>query len=133
VSAEDAAALAAKLKKPDFSLEDFLEQLRQMKKLGPMENVLKMLPGVSSAAIEQAKPDLDKMRSYEAILTSMTPRERRSPRILDGSRRRRIAAGSGTTVPEVNRLLKDFERTRMLMKHLKKGPRGLAALRGRLG
>jgi len=133
VSVEDAQALAAKLKKSDFSLEDFLEQLKQMKKLGPIEGILKMLPGMSADRIEQARPDLDKLRSYEAILLSMTPRERRSPRILDGSRRRRIAAGSGTTVPVVNRLLKDFERTRMLMKHLRKGPRGLAALRGHFG
>ena len=80
----------------------------------------------------RSKPDANKIKHYEAILLSMTSRERRLPRVIDGSRRRRIAAGSGTSVPEVNRLLKEFEQTRVLMKHMKKGPRGLAALRGRM-
>jgi signal recognition particle subunit SRP54 len=130
VSEEDAERLARRLKKSEFTLEDFLDQIRQVKKMGPMEGILKMLPGVNSQMLEQAKPDLDRIRHSEAILLSMTPRERRHPRVIDGSRRRRIAAGSGTTVPEVNRLLREFEQARTLMKHLKKGPRGLAALRG---
>ena len=97
-----------------------------------MEDLLKMMPGVNRAALENSKPDLDKLKRYEAIMLSMTPRERRLPRVIDGSRRRRMAAGSGTTVSDVNRLLKDFDQARTLMKRLKHGPRGLAALRGRM-
>ncbi len=132
VSEQDAMRLAERMRKSDFTLDDFLEQLQQVKKLGSMESILKMLPGVSKEMLEQAKPDTNKLKYYEAILTSMTPKERRLPRVIDGSRRRRIAAGSGTTVPEVNRMLKEFEQARMMMKQMKKGPRGLAALRGRM-
>jgi len=132
VSEADAVRLAERMRKSEFTLDDFLEQLRQMKKLGSLDSVLKMLPGVSKQMLEQAKPDQDKLKHYEAILLSMTPKERRLPRVIDGSRRRRIAAGSGTTVPEVNRLLKEFEQARTLMKQMRKGPRGLAALRGRV-
>ncbi|MBI1799441.1 MAG: signal recognition particle protein, partial [Candidatus Eisenbacteria bacterium] len=82
------------------------------------------------AALEDSKPDLARLRKYEAILLSMTPGERRLPRVIDGSRRRRIAAGSGSSVSEVNRLLKDFDQARTLMRRLKQGPRGLQALRG---
>ena len=93
---------------------------------------MKMLPGMPRNATAQMAPQQDKMKHYEAILLSMTLKERRQPRLLDGSRRRRIAAGSGTSVPEVNRLLKDFENARVVMKALKQGPRGLAGLRGRI-
>jgi signal recognition particle subunit SRP54 len=130
VDDQDAQRLAERMRKSDFTLEDFLEQLKQMKKLGPLEDILKMLPGVNQAALEQARPDMDRLRRYEAILLSMTRKERRSPRVIDGSRRRRIAAGSGTSVSDVNRLLKDHEQARTLMKRLKGGPRGLAGLRG---
>ena len=91
-----------------------------------------MLPGVPKNAMEQLGTQKDKVKRYEAILLSMTLKERRLPRLIDGSRRRRIAAGSGTSVPEVNRLLKDFEQARMMMKALKQGPRGIAGLRGRM-
>ena len=81
---------------------------------------------------EQAAPDAGKLKRYEAILLSMTPRERRHPRVIDGSRRRRIAAGSGTSVPEVNRLMKDFDQARTLMKRMRHAPRGpMSRLRGR--
>ncbi len=132
VSAADAEKLAARMRKAEFTLEDFLEQLRSVRKLGSLEDLVKMLPGVPKAAMEQVGPQKDKARRYEAILLSMTLRERRSPRLLDGSRRRRIAAGSGTSVQEVNRLLKDYEQAKVMMKALKQGPRGLAALRGRM-
>ena len=132
VDEQGAAALAQRMRKSEFTLEDFLQQLQQVKKMGPLENVLKMLPGVPKEALAQSEPDENRIRHYEAILLSMTPRERRLPRVIDGSRRRRIAQGSGTTVTEVNRLLRDFEQTRTLMKRLKHGPRGLAALRGRM-
>jgi len=132
VSEQDAVRMAERMRKNDFTLEDFLEQLRSVRKMGPLEDVLKMLPGMPKDAIAKMGPQKDTMKHYEAILLSMTLKERRNPRLLDGSRRRRIAAGSGRTVPEVNRLLKDFEGARTMMKALKKGPRGLAGLRGRM-
>jgi len=132
VDDESAERMARQMRKSDFTLEDFLSQLQQLKKLGPIEDVLGMLPGVNRAALEKNKPDLSKLKRYEAILQSMTLRERRLPRVIDGSRRRRIAAGSGTSVSDVNRMLKEFDQTRTLMKRLKHGPRGLAALRGRM-
>jgi len=132
VSASDAERLAARMRKSEFTLEDFLEQMRSVRKMGSLEDIVKLLPGMPKNAMEQLAPQKDKVKRYEAILLSMTLKERRLPRILDGSRRRRIAAGSGTSVPEVNRLLKDFEQARMMMKALKQGPRGLAGLRGRM-
>ena len=116
--------------KGDFTLDDFLEQLGQLKRMGPIEDLLKMVPGVNREALEQSKPDLDRLRRYEAIMQSMTLKERRLPRVIDGSRRRRIAAGSGTSVSDVNRLLRDFDQARTMMKRLQRGPRGMAALRG---
>ena len=132
VDEREAARLAERLRRADFTLEDFLEQLRQVRKMGPIKELVKMLPGVPREALEQARPDTEKLGRYEAILSSMTRQERRSPRVIDGSRRRRIAAGSGTAVSEVNQLLRDFEQARTLMRRLKHGPRGLAGLgRGR--
>ncbi len=132
VDEQSAAKLADKLRKAEFSLEDFLDQLRQLKKMGPLEDLLKMLPGVSPASLEKHPPDTGRLKRYEAILLSMTPRERRHPRVIDGSRRRRIATGSGTAVSDVNQLLRDFDQARTLMKRMRHGPRGLAALRGKL-
>jgi len=125
-----AEKLAPRRGKGEFTLDDFLEQLGQLKKMGPIEDLLKMMPGVNRAALEQSKPDLDRLKRYEAIMQSMTMKERRLPRVIDGSRRRRIAAGSGTSVSDVNRLLKDFDQARTMMKRLQRGPRGMAALRG---
>jgi signal recognition particle subunit SRP54 len=132
VSQSDAERLAARMRKSEFTLEDFLEQMRSVRKLGSLEDLMKMMPGMPKGAMSKMAPQKDKMKHYEAILLSMTLKERRSPRLLDGSRRRRIAAGSGTSVPEVNRLLKDFEQAKLMMKALKKGPRGLAGLRSRM-
>ncbi len=132
VSQGEAEKLAARMRKSEFTLEDFLEQLRSVRKMGPLEDLMKMLPGVPKQALEQMGPAKDTLKRHEAILLSMTLKERRNPRVLDGSRRRRIAAGSGTSVQEVNRVLKDFEQARTMMKALKQGPRGLAALRGRM-
>jgi signal recognition particle subunit SRP54 len=132
VSEQDATRMAERMRKNDFTLEDFLEQLKSVRKMGPLEDVLKMLPGVPKDAIEKMGPQKDTMKHYEAILLSMTLKERRNPRLLDGSRRKRIAAGSGRSVPEVNRLLKDFEQARTMMKAFKKGPRGIAGLKGRM-
>lgn len=132
VDEKDALRLAEKMRKSEFTLEDFLDQLRSVKKMGPLEDLVKMLPGVSKQAMEQVKPGQERFTRYEAILLSMTRKERRNARLIDGSRRRRIAAGSGTTVTDVNRLLKDFEQAKVMMKALRQGPRGLAGLRGRM-
>ncbi|TMQ71174.1 MAG: signal recognition particle protein [Candidatus Eisenbacteria bacterium] len=132
VDEREAARQAERLRKSDLTLQDFLEQLRQLQKMGPMEELLKMLPGVPKAALAQAAPDTRKLKRFEAILSSMTPVERLRPRILDGSRRRRIAAGSGTTVPEVNQLLRDFDQAKIMVKRMRHGPRGFGGLgRGR--
>jgi len=131
VDEEQALRMADRLRRNDFTLDDFLDQLRQVRKLGPIEDLMKMLPGAPGKALGGMQPDTSHLGRYEAILLSMTRQERRSPRIIDGSRRRRIAAGSGTHVSDVNRLLKDFDQARTLMKRLKNAPRGLAALRGK--
>ena len=130
VDEEQAKRMADRMRKSDFTLDDFLEQLQQLKKMGPLEDLVKMIPGVPKGAIGDLGPETKRFKSYEAIMQSMTPRERRQPRVIDGSRRRRIAAGSGTTVTDVNKMMKDFDQARKMMKRLKKGPRGLAGLRG---
>jgi signal recognition particle subunit SRP54 len=132
VDAQEAARQAERLRKADLTLQDFLEQLKQLQKMGPLEELMKMIPGIPQAALQKAAPDNKRLKRFEAILLSMTPHERERPRIIDGSRRRRIAAGSGTTVTEVNQLLRDFDQARTMVKRLRHGPRGLAGLkRGR--
>ena len=131
VSEDEAMRLGERMKKGDFTIEDFLEQLKGVRKMGPIEDLLKMLPGVPKDAIAKLGPQKDVFKKHEAIMLSMTLKERRNPRLLDGSRRKRIAAGSGTQVQDVNRLIKDFEQARVMMKALKQGPRGLAGLKGR--
>ncbi len=133
VDEDQAQRLEQRMRRAEFTLEDFLEQLRQVKKMGSVEDLMGMLPGVPKAALAQVGSDPGRFKRYEAILLSMTPRERRLPRVIDGSRRRRIAAGSGTSVIEVNRLLKDFDQTRTLMKRLRHGRRGMSGLRGLMG
>ena len=109
-----AEALEKKLRKERFTLEDFLGQLQEMKKLGPLDELMKMLPGVKlPAGVSVSEKDL---RRTEAIIQSMTKQERSRPQILDGSRRKRIAAGSGTTVQDVNRMLRQFEQARTMLK-----------------
>jgi signal recognition particle subunit SRP54 len=129
VDAQEAARQAERLRKAELTLQDFLEQLKQLQKMGPLEEILKMIPGIPQAALKDAKPDDKRLKRFEAILLSMTPGERDRPRIIDGSRRRRIASGSGTTVTEVNQLLRDFDQARTMVKRLRHGPRGLAALK----
>ena len=128
VDEDEATRQAERLRKAELNLQDFLEQLRQLQKMGSIEELLKMLPGVPKRALQQAAPDPKRLKRFEAILSSMTPGERLRPRILDGSRRRRIAAGSGTTVPEVNQLLRDFDQARTMVKRMRHGPRGFAGL-----
>ncbi len=134
VSMEDAAKLEAKLRRAEFTLEDFLEQLQQVKKMGPIGQLVSMIPGMGSMANEaQAAVDRGDLSRTEAIVRSMTTRERREPSILNGSRRRRIAAGSGTSLTEVNRLVKQFTEMQRMMKQLSgvRGRAGLNALVGR--
>lgn len=102
-----------------FDLEDFLVMMGQLQKMGPLEGLLKMIPGVNTKALKQAKVDPKQVRHIEAIVLSMTPQERKKPQIINGSRRKRIAAGSGRTVQEVNRLLDQFKQMQKLMKQLK--------------
>jgi signal recognition particle subunit SRP54 len=124
---------AERLMKGQFTLEDFLEQMKQMKKMGPLSQMMDMLPGQFGQAARQADPkEIEKnMQQSEAILTSMTIKERRNPDVLNASRRRRIAAGSGTDVQDVNKLVKQFREAQKLMKTLQKtGGRGLGNLFG---
>jgi signal recognition particle subunit SRP54 len=109
-----AEALEKKLRKDRFTLEDFLGQLQEMKKMGPLDELMKMLPGVRLPA--GAAVDEKDLRRTEAIIQSMTLQERSRPQIIDGSRRKRIARGSGTTVQDVNRTLRQFEQAREMLK-----------------
>ncbi|MEP7033091.1 MAG: signal recognition particle protein [Actinomycetota bacterium] len=120
-----AAQAADRLMKAQFTLEDFLVQMREMKKLGPLEDLLAMLPGVPGGknALKDLEVDPGQMTRAEAIICSMTPEERRNPAIIGGSRRMRIARGSGTTTADVNGLLKEFEQARKMMKTMMGGKR----------
>jgi signal recognition particle subunit SRP54 len=122
-SEEQAKDLAQKLRKNDFTLDDFLEQLRTVRKMGSMNDIMKMIPGLSKA-LPNVDIDEKDVKKVEAIICSMTRRERSRPDILNGSRRKRIAAGSGTQVADVNRLVKQFEASRQLMKSMGGGKRG---------
>jgi signal recognition particle subunit SRP54 len=129
IDARQAANLEEKLRKASFTLEDMLEQLQQVQKMGPIGQIMGMIPGMGNLAGEaQAAVDRGELKRTEAIIRAMTPAERREPTLLNGSRRRRIAAGSGTTLPDVNRLVKQFTEMQKLMKQLAGGGR-----RGALG
>jgi signal recognition particle subunit SRP54 len=120
-----AAAAAEQLLKGRFNLDDFLSQLREMKKLGSLQDLLKMMPGVPGGrgAMKELAAAVDdgQLRQAEAIILSMTPSERRDPAIISGSRRLRIANGSGVTTADVNSLLKDFEGARKMMRTMMGG------------
>lgn len=112
-----ALELGKKLRTAQFTLEDFLEQLQQVQKMGPLDQLMGMIPGLSQAkGMKDMQPDEKQFKQIEAIIFSMTPEERRKPEIIDGSRRKRIALGSGTTIQTVNRLLKQFDQTRKMMR-----------------
>jgi len=119
LDADDRARLEEKTRLDDFTLEDFRDQLRTIKKMGPLEQVLGMIPGFS--AMKQLKDqreqiDDKQLGRVEAIINSMTPHERRNHGLINGSRRKRIARGSGTSVEEINRLLKQFVQMRKMLK-----------------
>ena len=121
INEKDAEDMVKKMSKGTFDLEDFLNQLKQIKKLGPLENLLKLLPGAKKMGLNNVKVDPKKMAHTEAIILSMTPYERKHPEILKASRKQRIAKGSGTTVTEVNQLLNQFEEMKKMMKMMGKG------------
>lgn len=126
--------LESKMRKNEFDLEDFLDQLQQMKNMGPIGDLLKMIPGANSKALKGVDVDEKEFARLEAIIQSMTPHERQNPSVINANRRKRIAAGSGTTVSAVNKLLKQHAQTKKMMKQfnnpafmkkMKKGGMGL--------
>ena len=121
IDEKEAEKTAKKMMKGNFDLEDFLNQLNQIKKLGPLENILKLLPGAKKMGLNKVNIDPKIMKRIEAIVLSMTPEERRNPSILKASRKKRIADGSGTTVTDVNRLLNQFEDMKKMMKMMGNG------------
>ncbi|HLU52491.1 MAG TPA: signal recognition particle protein [Acidimicrobiia bacterium] len=125
--AQEAEKAAEKMMKGDFTLEDFLAQFQQMKKMGPLQDLLAMLPGAASA-LKNVEIDEKEIKRIEAIIYSMTPDERRNPKIMNGSRKRRVAAGSGTSPQDVNKLLRQFADAQKMMKTFT--GKGLAGLTG---
>ena len=124
--AEEAKRMEKKVRKEGMDLEDFLTAMKQMERMGPIEGLLKMLPGVNAKALKQvreADPDGKRMKHAEAIVLSMTKEERKNPEIMNGSRRARVAKGAGRPVNEVNRLLDQFKQMRQMMKKVAKGGR----------
>ena len=113
---KNAAELERKIRESSFTLDDFLDQFKQIKKMGNVEQLVSMMPGIKPGALKDANIDEKQLARTEAIILSMTPKERNNPDLLNGSRRKRIAAGSGTTVEDVNRLLRQFEQTKKMMK-----------------
>ncbi len=133
IDQEEAERLADKMRKADFDLEDFLGQLRQIKKLGPLSSIMEMLPGMSG--IQLGDKEENQMKRTEAIILSMTPKERRSPQLINGSRRLRVAKGAGVEVKDVNMLLKQFTQMRKMMKMFKgeKGRKLMKRMGGAMG
>ncbi|MBD8976604.1 signal recognition particle protein [Veillonella magna] len=130
IDEEEAKEMAKKMAKNNFTLDDFLSQMQQVRKLGPLQNILGLLPGMGKIKDQLKDIDMDskEIRRIEAIIKSMTKAERTNPSILNGSRRKRIAEGSGMRVQDVNRLLKQFEEARKMMKKMqsmRKGKRGM--------
>ena len=121
ISEDDAKNQMSKMRKGKYDLEDFLMNIKQIKKLGPLENILKMLPGARKMGLNQINIDPKQIAHVEAIISSMTPKERHNPEILKASRKQRIARGSGMSVEEVNRLLKQFESMKDMMKKFSNG------------
>ena len=125
VDKDQAAKFQEKVRKANWDLEDFLAQMQQLKKMGNMGDILKKIPGAGKL-MPKGMEDMagDEMKHMEAMIYSMTPKERRNPKLINGSRRRRIATGSGTRVQDVNALLKDFEKMKKMMKQMMKGSKG---------
>jgi signal recognition particle subunit SRP54 len=123
VDEDDAAELERKIRRAEFTLEDFLKQMKAVRRMGPLSNVLGMMPGMGKAMkeVRQANIDEKELDRLEAIILSMTPAERTNPDLIKGSRRKRIAQGSGTNVSAVNNLVKQFDQMRKLLKQMASG------------
>ena len=121
IDEKEAEKTAKRMQQGKFDLEDFLSTMKQMKKLGPLENLIKMIPGAKKMGLNNVKIDPKQMAHVEAIVLSMTPKERRNPDIIKASRKTRIAKGSGTSVQEVNRLLQQFDQMKKMMKQVSNG------------
>ena len=121
IDEKEAEKTAKRMKEGKFDLEDFLSTMKQMKKLGPLENMLKLIPGAKKMGLNDVKIDPKQMAHIEAIVLSMTPKERRNPEIIKASRKTRIANGSGTSVQEVNKLLQQFDQMKKMMKQMSNG------------
>ena len=117
---EEARKLQKKLAKDQFTFDDFLKQIQQIKKMGNIKDLAGMIPGMSKA-LKDTEIEEDAFKSIEAIIYSMTPAERENPKLMNGSRRKRIADGSGTNIVEVNRLIKQFEETSKMMRMMTTG------------
>jgi signal recognition particle subunit SRP54 len=122
---ENAEKLEKRIREQSFDLSDFLEELKRVKKMGPLDDILKMIPGMSKAMTKGLAVDPKQLDQIEAIINSMTATERSRPQIIDGSRRRRIANGSGTSVQAVNQLLKQFQQMKKMMKNMTKMQKGM--------
>ena len=121
IDEKEAERTAKRMQSGKFDLEDFLSTMKQVKKLGPLENLLKLLPGAKKAGLTDIKIDPKQIAHIEAIVLSMTPKERRNPEIIKASRKTRIAKGSGTSVQEVNKLLEQFDQMKKMMKQFSNG------------
>lgn len=121
IDEKEAEKTAKRMQQGKFDLEDFLSTMKQMKKMGPLENLIKLIPGASKMGLNNVKIDPKQMAHVEAIVLSMTPKERRNPEIIKASRKTRIAKGSGTSVQEVNKLLQQFDQMKKMMKQFSKG------------
>ncbi len=121
IDEDEAKKTAKRMQQGKYDLEDFLSTMKQMKKLGPLENLIKMIPGAKKMGLTDVKIDPKQMAHIEAIVLSMTPKERRNPEIIKASRKTRIAKGSGTSVQEVNKLLQQFEQMKKMMKQVTNG------------
>jgi signal recognition particle subunit SRP54 len=114
----DAEDMAQRFLQNQFTLEDFQKQINQVRKMGPLKGIMKMLPGVDSGMLDKANVDEGQIKRTDAIINSMTIAERRSPDLINGSRRKRIARGSGTNVSQVNKLLKQYRDMRRMMRQI---------------
>ena len=121
IDEKEAERTAKKMQQGKFDLEDFLSTMKQIKKMGPIENLIKMIPGTKKMGLTNVQIDPKQMAHIEAIILSMTPKERRNPDIIKASRKTRIASGSGTSVQEVNKLLQQFDQMKKMMKGFSNG------------
>jgi signal recognition particle subunit SRP54 len=121
VDEEEAKDLERKLRKNQFTLEDFLDQLKRVRKMGPLTSILGMIPGLAGHQLSKMQVDDRELDRVEAIILSMTPYERNHPEAIKGSRRLRIAKGSGTNVQQVNQLIKQFDQMRKMMRGIQQG------------